>query len=68
MVDSYDEDGVLGLLDPIDHAIGATAREVVAGEVEHQGLSDPMRILEQRPGGELDDRGCRELGEAGEGL
>jgi hypothetical protein len=56
VLDAEDHDFVLGFVDSIEDAVGAAPRGVDAGEIPAQLLADPMRVLEQGSGEELDDR------------
>jgi hypothetical protein len=55
VVDTYDDDLVAGVIDPVQDSIGAASSEVDAGEVSAQWLADPAGVFDQRAGQELDD-------------
>lgn len=55
--DAEDDDFTLRLVDSVQDAVGAAARGVDAGEIPAQLLTDPLRVLDQGSGEELND--CR---------
>jgi hypothetical protein len=62
--DAEDDDFILCLVDSVQDAVGAAARGVDAGEIAAQLLTDPLRILDQGSGQELDYRRRDALGQS----
>jgi hypothetical protein len=48
-----DSHAVVGIIDPVDHAIGATTGAVSIIERRTELFTDALRIVEQRPDDEL---------------
>lgn len=54
---------MVGLIDPVDHAVGATTGAVSIVERRTEPLTDALRIVEQRPDDELMRRKRDRLGQ-----
>ena len=65
MINAKDHDFMLGLVDSVQHSVGASACRTDAGEVAAEPLADAMWVLDERSGDELDDRRCYGLGKGG---
>ncbi len=55
MVDSDDDDGVVGVVDAEQDAVVAASGAVEAGEVVAQRFAEPVRVLGEGSGDEFDD-------------
>jgi hypothetical protein len=51
--DGDDSHAVVGIIDPVDHPIGATTGAVSIIERWTEAFTDPLRVVEQRPNDEL---------------
>lgn len=65
VVDAQNDDLASGIVDPIQHAVGAAAGGPHTGEFAAQHFPDSSRIGEQRAGHELDHRRRDRLRQAG---
>jgi hypothetical protein len=45
VINAYDVDGPRGLIDAVDHSIGAPACGVIADQFAGEWLTDPMRVV-----------------------
>jgi hypothetical protein len=57
--DAEDDDFTLRLVDSVQDAVGAAARGVDTGEIPAQLLTDPLGVVDQGSGEELNDC-CRD--------
>ena len=51
--DGDDSHAVVGIIDPVDHPIGATTGAASIIERWTEAFTDPLRVVEQRPNDEL---------------
>jgi hypothetical protein len=58
VIDSQDDDGVLIVVDFVDHAIRPSSCRVEPGEFALQTTADAVGIVNERAQHELDDRSC----------
>ncbi len=61
MLDPKYDDFVGHLVDAVEDAVAAPSSGVDPGELASQLLSHPMRVVNERPGEELDDRSSDRL-------
>lgn len=66
MIDSQDDDGVLIIIDLVDHAIYPSSRGVEPSEFALQTSADAMGVVDQGAQHELDNRSGRAFGEPAE--
>jgi len=50
MVDAYDVDSPGGLVDPVDHSVGAAPSGVVSGKFTGEWLAYSVRVVQQCAG------------------
>ena len=58
VIDSQDDDGVLIVIDLVDHAIHPSSRRVEPSEFALQAPADAMGVFDEIAQHELDDRSC----------
>jgi len=59
VIDAHDVDGPGGLVDPVDHSVGAAPCRVVSGWFMGEWPACPVRVVQQCAGQELGDC-CRD--------
>ena len=64
MIDSQDNDGVLIVVDLVDHSIRPAPRRVEPGEFALQTSADAVWVIDESAQHELDNCGCGALGES----
>ena len=58
VIDSQDGDGVLILIDLVDHSVRPSSRRVEPGEFALQTPADAVGVVDEGAQHELDDRSC----------
>ena len=66
VIDSQDDDGVLIVIDLVDHAIRPSSRRVEPGEFALQTPADVVGVFDEGAQHELDDRRCGAFCESAE--